>query len=77
MALKKYKPTTPGQRGLIQVDRSGLHTGKPVKHLTEGLTKSGGRNNTGRITARRRGPENSAKAQPACYEPHLSAPKCT
>ena len=55
MALKKYKPTTPGQRGLIQVDRSGLHTGKPVKHLTEGLTKSGGRNNTGRITARRRG----------------------
>ncbi|MEC8578313.1 MAG: 50S ribosomal protein L2, partial [Pseudomonadota bacterium] len=55
MALKKYKPTTPGQRGLIQVDRSGLHTGKPVKHLTEGLTKSGGRNNAGRITARRRG----------------------
>tara|TARA_X000000950_G_scaffold281644_1_gene378830 strand:+ start:909 stop:1748 length:840 start_codon:yes stop_codon:yes gene_type:complete len=55
MALKKYKPTTPGQRGLIQVDRSGLHSGKPVKHLTEGLTKSGGRNNAGRITARRRG----------------------
>ena len=55
MALKKYKPTTPGQRGLIQVDRSGLHTGRPVKHLTEGLTKSGGRNNAGRITARRRG----------------------
>lgn len=55
MALKKYKPTTPGQRGLIQVDRSGLHKGKPMKQLSEGLTKSGGRNNTGRITARRRG----------------------
>ena len=55
MALKKYKPTTPGQRGLVQVDRSALHSGKPVKKLTEGLTKSGGRNNAGRITARRRG----------------------
>jgi len=55
MALKKYKPTTPGQRGLVQVDRSSLHSGKPVKKLTEGLTKSGGRNNAGRITARRRG----------------------
>jgi large subunit ribosomal protein L2 len=55
MALKSYKPTTPGQRGLIIVDRSGLHKGKPVKQLTEGLTKSGGRNNKGRITARRRG----------------------
>ena len=55
MALKQYNPTTPGQRGLILVDRSGLHKGKPVKALTEGLTKSGGRNNTGRITARRMG----------------------
>ena len=55
MALKKYKPTTPGQRGLVQVDRSSLHSGKPLKKLTEGLTKSGGRNNAGRITARRRG----------------------
>ena len=55
MALKTYNPTTPGQRGLILVDRSALHKGKPVKTLTEGLTKSGGRNNSGRITARRRG----------------------
>ena len=55
MALKTYNPTTPGQRGLIQVDRSALYKGKPVKQLTEGLTKSGGRNNAGRITARRRG----------------------
>ncbi len=52
MALKSYKPTTPGQRQLVIVDRSELHKGKPVKALTEGLTKSGGRNNYGRITAR-------------------------
>ncbi|MEC8316422.1 MAG: 50S ribosomal protein L2, partial [Pseudomonadota bacterium] len=31
MALKTYNPTTPGQRGLILVDRSALHKGKPVK----------------------------------------------
>ena len=37
------------------VDRSDLWKGKPVKKLTEGLSKNGGRNNTGRITARRRG----------------------
>lgn len=55
MALKQYKPTTPGRRGLVLVDRSELHKGKPVKTLTKGLTKSGGRNNHGRITARRRG----------------------
>jgi len=55
MALKTFNPTTPGRRQLVQVDRSELWKGKPVKKLTEGLTKSGGRNNSGRITARRRG----------------------
>jgi large subunit ribosomal protein L2 len=50
MALKTYKPTSPGQRQLVKVDRSGLHKGKPVKGLTVGLNKSGGRNNLGRIT---------------------------
>ena len=55
MALKTYNPTTPSQRQLVQVDREGLWKGKPVKKLTEGLTKSGGRNNAGRITARRIG----------------------
>jgi large subunit ribosomal protein L2 len=52
MALKVYKPNTPGQRGLVQVDRRQLHKGKPVKELTEGLKKSGGRNANGRVTAR-------------------------
>jgi large subunit ribosomal protein L2 len=55
MALKTYKPTTPGQRQLVLVDRSGLYRGKPVKGLTEGKTSSGGRNNYGRVTQRWRG----------------------
>jgi len=55
MALKTYNPVTPGLRQLVQVDRRELWKGKPVKKLTEGLTKSGGRNNQGRITARRIG----------------------
>ena len=55
MALKSYKPTTPGQRQLVIVDRSELHKGPPVKALTEGLRKTGGRNNRGRMTARRMG----------------------
>ncbi|MDP6572783.1 MAG: 50S ribosomal protein L2 [Rhodospirillales bacterium] len=55
MALKQYNPTTPGRRGLVLVDRSALWKGKPEKSLTSGLSKKGGRNNSGRITARRRG----------------------
>lgn len=55
MALKTYSPTTPSRRNLVLIDRSELWKGKPVKKLTEGLTKSGGRNNTGRVTARRQG----------------------
>ncbi|MEM6943153.1 MAG: 50S ribosomal protein L2 [Pseudomonadota bacterium] len=55
MALKTYNPTTPGQRGLVLIDRSDLWKGRPEKTLTEGLSKKGGRNNTGRITARRIG----------------------
>ncbi|HEX3499752.1 MAG TPA: 50S ribosomal protein L2 [Stellaceae bacterium] len=55
MALKTFKPTTPSQRQLVIVDRSELWKGEPVKALTEGLRKHGGRNNTGRITLRHRG----------------------
>ena len=55
MALKTYKPTTPGQRQLVLVDRSALHKGKPVKALTVGKISSGARNNNGRITVRFRG----------------------
>ena len=55
MALKSYKPTTPGQRGLILVDKSSLWKGRPHKSLTVGLSKNAGRNNTGRVTMRRKG----------------------
>ena len=55
MALKTYKPKTPSLRGLVLVDRSELWRGKPVKNLTEGKKKTGGRNNTGRITGPHRG----------------------
>lgn len=55
MALKTFKPTTPSQRQLVLVDRSHLWKGKPVKPLTEGLNKTGGRNNTGRVSIWHRG----------------------
>ncbi|MDF2373796.1 MAG: 50S ribosomal protein L2 [Rhizobiaceae bacterium] len=55
MALKSFNPTTPSQRQLVIVDRSGLYKGKPVKALTEGLSSKGGRNNTGRMTMRHQG----------------------
>jgi len=55
MALKQYRPTTPGQRQLVLIDRSGLHKGSPVKALTEGQHRFGGRNNTGRVTVRWQG----------------------
>lgn len=55
MALKTFNPTSPSRRHLVQVNRSELHKGRPEKSLTEGLMKTGGRNNTGRITSRRQG----------------------
>ena len=61
MPLKKFRPNTPGTRGLTLVDKKGLWTGKPIKSLTAGLSKKGGRNNTGRITMRRKGGGHKAK----------------
>ena len=55
MPLKSYKPTTPGQRDLVLVDRSELWSGRPEKSLSFGLNKKGGRNISGRITMRRKG----------------------
>lgn len=55
MALKHFNPTTPSLRGTVLIERSELHKGKPVKQLTEGKNKSGGRNNHGRTTSRFRG----------------------
>ncbi len=55
MALKTFNPTSAGRRHLIQVDRSHLFKGKPVKTLIDGQHEHGGRGNTGRITSRRKG----------------------
>ena len=55
MGIKQLKSVTPGSRFASRSDFSELTTRKPEKSLTMALRKSGGRNNTGRITIRRRG----------------------
>ncbi len=55
MALKQFNPVTASLRGTVLIDRSELWKGKPVKTLTEGKVKTGGRNNHGRTTSRFRG----------------------
>jgi large subunit ribosomal protein L2 len=55
MAIVKAKPTSPGRRGVVQVKHPHLHKGGPYAGLVEKKSKSGGRNNTGRITTRHRG----------------------
>ena len=50
MTLKTFKPTSPGLRQLIIVDRSELYKGAPEKALTVGLRKTGGRDNFGHVT---------------------------
>ena len=52
MALKKFKPITPGQRHKINSDYSELTTSSPEKSLVSGKKNSGGRNNDGRMTMR-------------------------
>lgn len=52
MALKNYNPTSPSRRALVLVDKSSLWKGKPLKALTEGKSKTGGRNNKGHVTSR-------------------------
>jgi large subunit ribosomal protein L2 len=55
MAVKRHKPTSPGRRFASWSDRAEVTRSRPEKSLTEGLTKSGGRNTNGRITSRHRG----------------------
>ncbi|MEG1181761.1 MAG: 50S ribosomal protein L2, partial [Oscillospiraceae bacterium] len=61
MAIKKYKPTTPGRRGMTVTDYSQLSKGGPEKSLLEPIKKNSGRNNTGRITVRHQGGGNRKK----------------
>lgn len=55
MALKHYKPTSPGRRNSMVDNFEEITTKKPHKPLVVGLRKKAGRNNTGKITVRRRG----------------------
>ncbi|MEE4186533.1 MAG: 50S ribosomal protein L2 [Gammaproteobacteria bacterium] len=55
MPLQQSKPTSPGRRFKVKVATPGLHKGAPQAGLTAKLTKSGGRNNAGRITTRHKG----------------------
>ena len=61
MAIKHYKPTTPGRRGMTSMDYSGLSKVAPEKSLLEPLKKNAGRNSYGRITVRHRGGGNRRK----------------
>ncbi len=52
MATILSKPTSPGKRFTVSVKTEGLHKGKPYSKLTEKKSKTGGRNNSGKITTR-------------------------
>ncbi|MGH8105447.1 MAG: 50S ribosomal protein L2, partial [Arenimonas sp.] len=52
MALMTFKPTSPGRRTMVRVSTAGLHKGGPLAALVEKKSKTGGRNNNGRITTR-------------------------
>ena len=55
MAIVKAKPTSPGRRGVVTVKHDHLHKGAPHAALLEKKSRTGGRNNMGRITTRHRG----------------------
>ncbi len=55
MAIKKYKPTSPGMRFRTGFTFEEITTDEPLKSLVSGMRKGGGRNNYGRITLRHRG----------------------
>ena len=61
MAIKKYKPTTPGRRNMTVTDYSVLSKVEPERSLLEPLKHNAGRNNTGRITVRHHGGGNRTK----------------
>ena len=61
MAIKTYKPVTPGRRGMTVIDYSGLSKVAPERSLLETLKKHSGRNSYGRITVRHKGGANRRK----------------
>ena len=65
MAVKKFKPTTPGRRQMSVASFDEVTTTKPEKSLLKSLNKHSGRNNSGKITVRHRGGGNKRKATAA------------
>ncbi len=55
MGIRKFKPTSPGRRFVTVQDFEELTESRPFKKLTEGIKRSSGRNNDGRVTSRHRG----------------------
>src|ERR671916_1367928 len=55
MGIRKYKPTTPGRRGASVADFVEITRSQPEKSLVRPLSKTGGRNNSGRVTTRHKG----------------------
>src|SRR5215211_5990417 len=80
MALKKYKPTSPGRRFMTSSGFEEITRSEPEKSLVEPLTKKGGRNSHGRVTTRHRGGGHKrrkdgipAKVAAIEYDPNRSA----
>ena len=69
MAIRKYRPTTPGRRGSSVADFAEITRSTPEKSLLRPLSKNGGRNNSGRITTRHKG----GGHKPVSYT-HLTLP---
>lgn len=61
MAIKVYKPTSPGRRGMTGSDFDEITRTEPERSLVEPLKKHGGRNQQGRVTVRHRGGGNKRK----------------
>ena len=74
MALKQYKPVTPGQRQLVTIKKNELWRGAPEKNLVVGLTKSGGRNNNGRLTSFRKGGGHKRKYRVVDFKRNINQP---
>ena len=76
MALIKMKPTSPGTRFVVKVDRSHLHKGGPLESLTTKKNRTGARNHSGRQTTRHIGGGHKQKCQHELLHAGASGPGC-
>src|SRR4051812_50087730 len=70
MGIRKYKPTTPGRRGSSVADFVEVTRAEPEKSLVRPLSKSGGRNNSGRVTTRHNGGGHKRAYRVIDFPPH-------